>query len=370
MEAGQSALEAVGLEKKFWQGKKVFLTGHSGFKGSWFVLLLQTLGAQVTGLSLSQNLEGADDLSHFKLLNLQMPSYWTDIRNAAAVQSAMQEAKPEIVFHLAAQALVKTGYQHPAMTYDTNVMGTVHVLESVRHCPDVKAVVIITTDKCYENKEWVWPYREVDVLGGHDPYSSSKACAELVTQSWRRSFFAVQDYGKTHQTLIASARAGNVIGGGDWSHYRLIPDLVRAWHTGNKLVSRCPQAVRPWQHVLESVCGYMLLAQKLYQGAVHCADAYNFGPDEQSFGTVQQVIHESQRHLSKLDYTIEPVGFHEANQLRLDSSKAKTDLGFAPVWDMPQAVEKTVLWYRNYYENHQLMSLDNVHSYLKEMEVV
>lgn len=370
MEDRRSALEDVGLDKKFWQEKNVFLTGHSGFKGSWFVLFLQALGANVVGYSLSCELNSSDSLTHFKLIESDMFSYWADISNPTALQAAILETQPDIVFHLAAQALVRTGYQDPAGTYNTNVIGTLNVLEAVRNCPSVRAVVIVTTDKCYENKEWIYPYREIDPLGGYDPYSSSKACAEIVVQSYRRSFFPLDAYGESHHTLVASARAGNVIGGGDWSNFRLIPDIIRAWQTSQPLASRHPQAVRPWQHVLESLTGYMLLAEKLYSGDVNCAQAYNFGPNDNSFGTVECIIKQAQQHLPGLEYNLESSDFHEAGLLRLDSTKAKNELGFYPVWNMHQAVEKSLNWYRVYYQENQIISMEDVENYLKDMDAI
>ncbi|MGL4524720.1 MAG: CDP-glucose 4,6-dehydratase [Spirochaetia bacterium] len=358
----------MGVDQAFWKDKSVFLTGHTGFKGSWMTALLEFLQARVVGFSLPLDVQPAVQCAHFSLLKSGMQSYWGDIADLQNISYAIKATQPEIVFHFAAQAIVKTGYIDPISTYATNVMGTLNVLEAVRQaCSSVKAVVIVTTDKCYENKEWIWPYREVDRLGGVDPYSSSKACAEIVTKSYRDSYFSLKNYGQSHHTLVATARAGNVLGGGDWSENRLIPDIARAWRAQTPLVLRHPAAVRPWQHVLESLNGYMLLAQRLYAGEVRCADAYNFGPDDQSFASVDYIVSQAQAYLPGLSYHIEKSDFHEAQQLRLDSSKARADLGFAPVWPMPKTIQKTLDWYRRYYEDAQVSTLENIKEYLREV---
>ena len=271
------------MNQSFWNGKRVFLTGHTGFKGGWLSLWLAEMGAQVHGYAL----EPPTKPSFFTTTGLarrMTASVISDIREAKALDQAMQTARPEVVFHLAAQPLVRHAYSNPVETYTVNVMGTVNLLEAVRCTPGVKAVVIITTDKCYENREWPWPYRENDSLGGIDPYSSSKACVELVTSTWRRSYL------NTTGVYLASGRAGNVIGGGDWAADRLMPDFLRALDSGEPLVVRSPLATRPWQHVLEPLAGYLQLAEKLYSDGDAWTEAWNFGPDEADARTVQWIV--------------------------------------------------------------------------------
>lgn len=255
-----------------YKGVKVLVTGHTGFKGSWLTLWLNQLGANVSGISLGP----VSELNHFDLLDLEVENYFLDINNAKALDEAFEKIKPDIVFHLAAQALVRYSYENPIETYQTNVIGTLNVLEASRK-QSVKSVVCITTDKCYENKEWVWGYREIDPIGGHDPYSSSKGCAELLISSYRNSFFHLDNYGKTHSTLIASARAGNVIGGGDCAQDRLLPDIVKSSANNDKLQIRNLNSIRPWQHVLDPLYGYLLLGAKLLEGDKKFADSWNFG---------------------------------------------------------------------------------------------
>lgn len=324
----------------FWQGKSVMVTGHTGFKGGWLSLWLQQLGARVHGYSLPAATQPA--LFHEAKIAEGMAHVEGDIRDLPHLQSCMVTAKPEIVFHLAAQALVRQSYLEPAETMTTNVIGTMNVLEAVRNTPSVKAVVVVTSDKCYENREWHWPYRENEAMGGRDPYSASKACTEIVTSAWRTSFLAEQS------VAVATARAGNVIGGGDWSADRLIPDALRAWQNGTPLQVRYPQAVRPWQHVLEPLAGYLLLAENLYRG--ESAEAWNFGPSDTDMRPVGALLDS----LAKLwdsdaswqaDTRQHP---HEAGLLRLDSSKARTQLGWQPKLDIDRALEMTFLWHRDW----------------------
>ena len=273
MGLGQRPLEGMEMNRSFWHGKRVFLTGHTGFKGGWLALWLADMGAEVSGYSL----DAPTRPNFFSICNLESRvrvSKIADIRDAAALTAAMRAAEPQIVLHLAAQSLVRRSYVEPIETFSVNVMGTANLLEAVRHVPGVKAVVNVTTDKCYENREWVWPYRENEAMGGHDPYSSSKGCSELVTAAYRRSFL------ETAGIHVASARAGNVIGGGDWAADRLIPDFLRALDAGQRLVIRSPGATRPWQHVLEPIAGYLGLAEKLYLDGKDFADGWNFGPEE------------------------------------------------------------------------------------------
>lgn len=336
-------LSTVNMERAFWFNKPVFLTGHTGFKGSWLSLWLQRLGAKVTGYALNPPTEP----SLFALANVEggMDSVIGDIRDAAALASAMKRAKPEIVIHMAAQPLVRYSYVEPVETYSTNVMGTVHLLESVRNCESVKAVVNVTTDKCYENKEWLWSYRENEPVGGHDPYSSSKACSELVISAYRNSFFKTQKGGNPPAAL-ASVRAGNVIGGGDWASDRLIPDIICAFGEKRSIHLRNPNAIRPWQHVLEPLRGYMSLAQRLYEDGHSFAEAFNFGPVNEDAKPVHWIV-EQMANLWEQDasWTLaEGDHPHEANFLKLDISKAAHRLKWHPILRLPQALGMVVDW--------------------------
>ena len=333
------------MDASFWKNKSVLVTGHTGFKGSWLSLWLQTLGAKVAGLAL----EPPEPPALFDVANVAqgMDSIIGDIRHVSTVQEVFSRTQPEIIFHLAAQSLVKQSYQAPVETYETNVMGSLHVLEAVRHTPSVRAVVMVTTDKCYENREWYWPYRENEAMGGYDPYSSSKGCAELLIASYRRSFFNVTD---CHQlpAAIASARAGNVIGGGDRAANRLIPDIIKAFQ-GNSLLSiRSPNAVRPWQHVLEPLAGYLLLAEKLYQQGAKYAEAWNFGPYEQDAKPVHWIVeHMAQLWGEETKWEIDQAEHqHEATMLRLDSAKAHHQLNWYPKWTLKEALKHIVDWHR------------------------
>jgi CDP-glucose 4,6-dehydratase len=337
-------------------GRKVLLTGHTGFKGSWLALWLQQLGAEVVGLSLAPSTEP----SHWQLLDLNMQEYVQDIRDYAAVQKIVDRVQPHIVFHLAAQPLVRRSYVDPLTTWSTNVQGTAHVLEACRHAASVKAIVAVTTDKCYENQEWLWGYRENDRLGGHDPYSASKAGAELVAASYRQSYFS-----KEGSPLLATARAGNVIGGGDWSEDRLIPDMVRASASGQSVEIRSPNATRPWQHVLESLSGYLLLGQRLLERQPGFAEAWNFGPDESGNQTVSTVLSKLNQNWSGLRWhvtgTPQP---HEAGLLQLDSTKARTLLEWTPVWGLDEGLKRTADWYRRYLENGEVYSRQQLADYV------
>jgi CDP-glucose 4,6-dehydratase len=330
------------MNPAFWRGKRVFLTGHTGFKGSWLSLWLQNLDADLTGFALQPPTRPS--LFEEARVADGMRSLIGDIRDLSALQQAIQASKPEIVIHMAAQPLVRYAYQNPVETYATNVMGTVHVLEAVCNTPGVKAVVNVTTDKCYENKEWLWGYREDEPMGGHDPYSNSKGCSELVTSAYRRSFF--QDKG----IALASARAGNVIGGGDWAADRLIPDILRAFEKSQPVIIRNPYATRPWQHVLEPLSGYLTLAERLCTGGQACAEGWNFGPHDDDARPVQWIVEHMVSSWGngaswQLDGGEHP---HEANYLKLDISKAKARLGWQPRWALSVALEKITAWHHAY----------------------
>ena len=327
------------MSEAFWLGKRVFLTGHTGFKGGWLALWLAELGAQVHGYALAP----ATSPSFFDVCgvrNVLASSVIADVRDGAALASAMQAAQPDIVLHLAAQPLVRHSYAFPVETYATNVMGVVNLLEAVRVTSTVKAVVNVTTDKCYENREWLWPYRENEAMGGADPYSSSKACAELVTSAYRRSFLAPMGI------HLASARAGNVIGGGDWAADRLVPDFLRVLDAGETLHIRSPAATRPWQHVLEPLSGYLALAERLHARGAEFAEGWNFGPDDADVRPVSWIVDRlcagSPGAKWKADAGPHP---HEAMQLKLDSSKAKARLGWHPRWSLEVALDRTLAWH-------------------------
>jgi CDP-glucose 4,6-dehydratase len=328
-----------------WKGRRVFLTGHTGFKGGWLALWLTSLGAMVRGYALDPATE--PNLFHVARIGTILEDIRGDLMDRIRLEASMQEFAPDVVFHLAAQPLVRRSYSDPLGTYATNVMGTAHVLEAVRKTASVHAVLCVTTDKCYENREWVWPYRETDPLGGHDPYSSSKACAEIVSSAYRSSFFSV-DRPEEHQVTLATARAGNVIGGGDWSEDRLIPDLIRGFQKRQPVRIRRPRAIRPWQHVLEPVHGYIVLAERLLAGEMQVASAFNFGPGDEDAWMVEQIAD----HLAtawgagaKWVGDADP-GVHEAGILRLDASKARALLGWQPRLRIESALDWTVNWYR------------------------
>lgn len=333
------------MNPTFWQGKRVFLTGHTGFKGGWLSLWLQHLGAQVTGFALPA--PTTPSLFECAQVANGMTSIIGDIRDGVALAAAMNEAAPEIVIHMAAQPLVRRSYIDPVETYSTNVMGTVNLLEAVRQTASVRAVVNVTTDKCYENKEWVWGYRENEPMGGFDPYSSSKGCAELVTAAYRNSFFNVARYHE-HRIAIATARAGNVIGGGDWAEDRLIPDILRAIQQGQSVNIRSPHAIRPWQHVLEPLSGYLALAEKLHTRGTAFAEAFNFGPAEEDAKSVQWIVQELTQQWGDgaswhLDSGKHP---HEAHYLKLDCSKARVSLAWSPRWHLAQALQAIIVWHK------------------------
>ncbi len=330
------------MDCNFWNGKRVLLTGHTGFKGGWLALWLHRLGAHVIGISLPPIT--SPNLFDLAKINELCDSYFCDIRNIEALTTLVSSAQPEVVFHLAAQPLVRHSYQKPAETFGTNVLGTAHVLDALRGLRSVKAVVMVTTDKVYRNNEWRWPYREDDILGGKDPYSASKAASEIVIASYRDSFLAEQG------VAVASARAGNVIGGGDWSADRLIPDTVRSWQKSETLKIRRPNAIRPWQHVLEPLAGYLTLAEELWKNA-SLAGAYNFGPPTQEVSTVRDVIELAQTAYGNgtVQYGDGSEGPHEAGWLALEISKAQHILGIEPRLSLTKAIQLTMTWYRSQY---------------------
>lgn len=331
------------MNPAFWHGKRVFLTGHTGFKGSWMSLWLQSLGVELTGYALSPptmpSLFEEADIAH------GMHSIVGDIRDLLTLQQAVRAAQPEIIIHMAAQPLVRYSYQNPVETYAANVMGTVHLLEAVRNTPGVKAVVNITTDKCYENREWVWGYRENEPMGGYDPYSNSKGCAELVSAAYRSSFFNANSYDQ-HGVALATVRAGNVIGGGDWAQDRLISDILAAFEQGKVVNIRNPQAVRPWQHVLEPLRGYLTLAERLYEEGPSYAEGWNFGPNDEDAKPVSWIVermaemwgHNAQWQVDAGEHP------HEANYLKLDISKARSRLDWHPALRLNDALKLIVDW--------------------------
>ena len=346
-----------------YHDKRVLITGHTGFKGSWLALWLWRMGAKVTGYALAPSTSP----SHIKILNVDCLSITGDIRDADKLQNVVKKEKPEIIFHLAAQALVRRSYREPIETFSTNVIGTANLLEACRQSPSTRAVIVVTSDKCYKNREWLWGYREDDALGGYDPYSASKGCTEIVTSSYKHSFFPPDEYGRGHTTLIASARAGNVIGGGDWAEERLIPDVARAVSGNTKVSIRNPDSIRPWQHVLESLSGYLMLGRKLLEGDPGFAEAWNFGPGEEGNIKVETLVQKLKQHWSKVDYHLSPSrkNPHEAKLLQLDCSKACSKLGWKPVWDINKALEMTGIWYDRFYRSGDVISEQQLTQYVQ-----
>lgn len=347
------------MNPEFWRDRSVFLTGHTGFKGGWIALWLSQLGAKVHGYSL----EAPTTPNFYTETQLQdqlQHSTIADIRDLPKLTAAIQAAKPSVIIHMAAQPLVRDSYNTPVETFAINVIGTVNVLEAARQTETVQAIVNITTDKCYENQEWLWPYRENDRLGGHDPYSSSKACAEIAAAAYRNSFLAQAGI------QLASVRAGNVIGGGDWATDRLIPDFLRSIDAGKTLRIRSPNAVRPWQHVLEPLSGYLILAERLVTNGAEFAEAWNFGPEEFDAKPVSWIVERLCQKIPnarwELEGTPQP---HEAGLLKLDSAKAKTKLAWAPRWSLETALDKTVEWHQAWKENQSMaeMSIQQIESY-------
>jgi CDP-glucose 4,6-dehydratase len=364
LEFRESPLESLDMNKDFWKGKKVLITGHTGFKGSWLSLWLQYMGAKVIGYALPPPTE--PNLFSIADVDRGMISVVGDIRDLKSLDVTIFEHRPEIVIHLAAQALVRASYADPIGTFSTNVMGTANVLEAVRNSETIKVAIIITSDKCYENNEWVWGYRESDPMGGHDPYSSSKGCAELVAAAYMKSFFS-GSHNSEGNIAIATARAGNVIGGGDWSKDRLIPDIMSSMMNGQAIMIRSPQSIRPWQHVLESLRGYLMLAESLWCHGSKFSGSWNFGPDDKDNKTVSWIadfitkqwgygarwITDSNQHL------------HEAAYLKLDCSKSKQFLGWWPALDLPTTIQWIIEWYQALKrdQNMKKQTLEDIHRY-------
>jgi len=350
------------VDAAFWHGKRVFLTGHTGFKGSWLSLWLSDMGAIVKGYALEP--PTAPSLFEQAKVAELIESEIGDIRDLERLSTSMSAFNPDVLIHMAAQPLVRLSYKDPIETYDTNVMGTVKVLEAARSCQNLKAIINVTTDKCYENREWVWGYRENEPMGGHDPYSSSKGCAELVTSAYRRSFMREQRIG------LASVRAGNVVGGGDWAEDRLVPDILRAFEQDKPVVVRNPAATRPWQHVLEPLSGYLVLAQNLYAKPERFASGWNFGPLDEDAKPVGDILNlmVSQWPGAKweLDNGAHP---HEAGYLKLDISKARTELGWQPTWGLEKTLGKIIRWHRSWLDKGDMQSecLQEIHEYMRDM---
>lgn len=353
------------IDKNFWQGKRVFITGHTGFKGSWLSLWLAEMGADLKGYSLQPPTEpslyemaGIDDV---------MESEIGDIRNFEQLRNSIMAFKPEIIFHMAAQPLVRLSYDEPIETYSTNVMGTVNLLEAVRQTGGIKAVVNITSDKCYENREWVWGYREHEAMGGYDPYSNSKGCAELVAAAYRSSFFNPAQY-KKHGVALASVRAGNVIGGGDWAKDRLIPDILRSCEKQQPVVIRNPHSIRPWQHVLEPLSGYILIAQHLYNEGIEVAEGWNFGPRDDDAQSVEFIVDTVVKLWGEdaswqLDGQDHP---HEAHYLKLDCSKVRMRLGWQPRWGLAETLGRIVEWHKAWLNGEDMLAYTKreIHDYM------
>lgn len=346
------------MNDRFWRGRRVLVTGHTGFKGSWLSLWLQEMGARVAGFALPPPTRPS--LYESARVGEGMESHMGDLRDLEALTAVVRHFRPEVIFHLAAQPLVRRSYQEPVETYTTNVIGTVHLLEAVRRCETVQAVVNVTSDKCYHNREWEWGYRESDPMGGADPYSSSKGCAELVTDAWRHSYFSSGPW-------LASARAGNVIGGGDWAEDRLIPDLLTAFARGEAAPIRNPHAVRPWQHVLEPLAGYLLLAERLVHDGAAVADGWNFGPADEEARPVGWIADRLAELWGEGAHWQSQGGDHphEATWLKLDSSRARLRLGWSPRWGLEEALRRVVEWHRAHADGADLraVTLEQIHAY-------
>lgn len=356
----------IDVFNNFYKGKRVLVTGHTGFKGSWLSIWLHELGAEVIGVAQAPFTE-QDNFVLSCIGNKIKADIRADIRDLKRMKEIFQEYQPEIIFHLAAQPLVRLSYDIPVETYETNVMGTINIMEAMRVTSSVKVGIMITTDKCYENKEQIWGYRENEPMGGYDPYSSSKGAAEIAISSWRRSFFNPKDYGIKHHIALASVRAGNVIGGGDWALDRIIPDCIKALESGKPINIRSPKAIRPWQHVLEPLSGYMLLAQKMWNQPTEYCEGWNFGPREESITPVWDVAKKLINNYGNgtLNDISDPAALHEANLLMLDISKAKFKLGWEPRMNIDQCMNMVAEWYKKYKtENVYTLCVEQINKYL------
>jgi len=348
------------LFQNIYQGKKVFVTGHTGFKGSWLFHWLEFMGAEVAGYALEPNSEP----NHFTQIKPKGISVINDIRDAEKLEHSINSFQPDIVFHLAAQPLVRYSYANPLETYQTNVIGTLNLLEACRKTNSVKAVVCVTTDKVYENHENPDGYSESDRLGGYDPYSSSKACSEILVSSFVNSFLNTAEYGKSHNKLVATARGGNVVGGGDWSEDRLIPDMIRSYSSNNKLVIRNPNSVRPWQHVLDCLSGYLLLGQNLLEGKLEKAKPWNFGPTEKEFVSVESIVQMGQKYLGSIPVEFGSSGLHETGMLQLNCENAISELGWLPILDNEQSFQLVFDWYKDFYDENRISTTTQLQEYI------
>lgn len=344
-----------------YQDVSILVTGHTGFKGSWLSLWLNELDARVSGMALSPDTTP----NHWDLLKLDITDYRLDIRDLSNVLKVFKDVKPEIVFHLAAQPLVRRSYINPLETWSTNVIGTANILEACRKTESIKAIIVVTTDKVYENKEWIWGYRESDRLGGYDPYSTSKVASELVVESYRKSFF-----NNSKSPLVATARAGNVIGGGDWAEDRLIPDIVHAMNNNKVIDIRSPYATRPWQHVLDCLNGYLLLGTELMKGNREFADSWNFGPNLSDNCTVLEVLKKFKKYWQDVDWSLtNDEKLHEAMYLYLDSTKARSKLNWKQIWNLDQSINATARWYNSYYTNNKVESKKQIKEFVKDISL-
>ncbi|MEO1051781.1 MAG: CDP-glucose 4,6-dehydratase [Bacteroidota bacterium] len=365
MDTRTSGMEGlVNIFHSTYKGRRVLVTGHTGFKGSWLCQWLVELGAEVMGYALTPQ----TNPNHFDLLGLKIDSRIGDISDEATLKKTLYSFEPEIIFHLAAQPLVRYSYQNPIETYNTNVMGTLKLLDVCIELKSLSAVVCVTTDKVYENKEWDRPYKEEDRLGGYDPYSSSKACSEILVNSVRNSFFNVNDYGNTHNVLIATARGGNVVGGGDWSDDRLIPDIIRSIKDGQQLHIRNPKSTRPWQYVLDCLSGYLILGSRLFEGDISASSGWNFGPQESELTSVEQILKFAKNEFPELIYSLSSDSNpHEAGALQLDSNKAISNLGWQPLISDKEFFRITFDWYSKFYKNDEVISRQNILEYMDQL---
>ncbi len=351
------------IDHGFWKNKRVFITGHTGFKGSWLSLWLHSLGACVKGYALKPPTNPS--LFEEAKVDNKIQSEIGDIRNLDQLKKSMLEFKPDILIHMAAQSLVILSYENPVETYDINALGTAKVLEAAKTCPNLRAIINVTSDKCYENKEWEWGYRENEPMGGYDPYSSSKGCAELITSSYRQSFMKEKGIG------LASARAGNVIGGGDWADMRLIPDILRAFEKNIPVIIRNPTAIRPWQHVLEPLSGYLLLVEKLYKTPNQYASAWNFGPENNNTKSVEWILNKMVSKWQGASWKLDQDDYsHEACTLHLDISKAKSKLNWHPVWEIEHTLDKSIQWHQAWINKKDIhtICMREIEEYMRDMD--